>query len=76
MTGGERDYLAYLLRLWRTGTGKSARWHGSLQDARTGQQVGFACLDDLVVYLREKMGEGGAGVGDGADGACVHQRPS
>jgi hypothetical protein len=76
MTDGERDYLAYLLRLWRTGPGEGAGWRASLQDAHTGQRVGLACLDDVVAYLKQRMGEGGAEVGDGTDEACARQRPS
>jgi len=40
MADGERDYLAYMLRLWRAGTGEGAGWRASLQDARTGQRMG------------------------------------
>ena len=75
-TSEAQDYLAYLLRLWRTGGEESAAWHASLQDARTGQRIGFACLDDAVAYLKQRMGEEGGGAGGGADGACARQRPS
>ena len=76
MAGGEREYMAYLLRLWRTGPEEAAGWRASLQDARTGQLVGFARLDDLVAYLKQRMGEGGAGPGDWTGGACTRQGPS
>lgn len=68
MTDGERDYLAYLLRLWRAGPGEGGGWRAALQDPHTGQQIGFACLDDVVAYLKQRMGEGGAEARDGADG--------
>jgi hypothetical protein len=75
MTGGGRDYMAYLLRLWRTGLGENAAWHASLQDARTGERMGFACLDDLVAYLKQRMGEGEARLGHGTERACARQGP-
>jgi hypothetical protein len=54
--GGTPDYLSYLLRLWREKDGASTRWRASLQDPLSGQRVGFAHLDELVVYLRERTG--------------------
>ena len=57
MADAERDYLAYLLRLWRTGPGEGAEWRASLQDAQTGRRVGFACLDDAVAFLKQRMGK-------------------
>ena len=44
------DYHAGLLRLWRDGP--SGPWHASLQDAETGERIGFADLDRLFAYLR------------------------
>jgi len=64
MPTGERNYLAYLLRLWRTGPGKSAEWRASLQDPHTGQRIEFASLDDVVVFLKQWMGEGEPRAGD------------
>ena len=72
---GQQDYLAYLLRLWRAGPAEGGGWRASLQDPQTGQRIGFACLDDAVAYLKEKMGEGGAGVDEGAGGMCARQSP-
>jgi hypothetical protein len=54
--GGALDYLSYLLRLWREKDGATTRWRASLQDPLSGQRVGFAHLDELVVYLRERTG--------------------
>jgi hypothetical protein len=71
MADAGREYMAYLLRLWHTGPGESAGWHASLQDAQTGLRMGFASLDDAVAYLKQRMGEGRGGAGDGADGACA-----
>ena len=44
------DYHAGLLRLWRVGAGGA--WRASLQDAESGERIGFADLDHLFAYLR------------------------
>jgi hypothetical protein len=54
MTTERSQYLAYLLRLWRVGSGEGATWRGSLEDAHTGERHGFASLEDLFVFLRER----------------------
>jgi hypothetical protein len=55
MTGDQRDYQAYLLRLWRVNTGRGTVWHASLEDARTGERRGFADLENLFAFLREQI---------------------
>jgi hypothetical protein len=55
MGAGEvRDYIAYLLRLWREKGGASTRWRASLQDPHSGERVGFASLEELFGYLRRE----------------------
>jgi hypothetical protein len=55
--GGEaRDYVAYLLRLWRETSGGSSRWRASLQDPHSGERIGFASLTELFGYLRREIG--------------------
>ena len=44
------DYHAGLLRLWRDGPG--GPWRASLQDAESGERIGFADLAHLFAYLR------------------------
>jgi hypothetical protein len=39
----------YLLRLWREAAG--APWRLSLREASDGEAIGFADLDDLMVFL-------------------------
>jgi hypothetical protein len=39
----------YLLQLWREATG--APWRLSLREASAGTMIGFADLDDLVIFL-------------------------
>jgi hypothetical protein len=52
------DYLSYLLRLWRVHSPDSSDeapvWRASLEDAGTGERVGFASLDDLLAYLHRQ----------------------
>ena len=52
LDGALVDYYSYLLRLWRTGEGHP--WRGSLEDAETGERVGFSDLEALVQFLREQ----------------------
>jgi hypothetical protein len=47
-------YHAYLLRLWRE-NGDDWSWRLSLQDTQSGERTGFACLEDLLRFLSEKM---------------------
>ena len=44
------DYHAGLLRLWRDGP--AGPWRASLQEAESGERIGFADLDRLFAYLR------------------------
>jgi len=46
----QADYHAGLLRLWRDGAGGA--WRASLQDAESGERLGFADLERLFAYLR------------------------
>ena len=62
-TGEQPDYLSFLLRLWRMSGGEGAQhdaeatvWRASLQDTLTSERVNFSSLDDLVAYLRQRMG--------------------
>jgi hypothetical protein len=58
MGAGEvRDYIAYLLRLWRETSGGSSRWRASLQDPHSGERIGFASLEELFGYLRREIGD-------------------
>ena len=51
-TGDERQYAAYLLRLWQIdrGDGHPVR-RAALEDARTGERRGFADLAWLCAFL-------------------------
>jgi hypothetical protein len=52
-TPERRDYLSYLLRLWRVGK-EEAVWRASLESPHTGERIGFASLDALFAFLREQ----------------------
>ena len=61
-TGNRKDYVSYMLRMWRdrgdekAGASFEGPWRASLQSPRTGEMVGFASLDDLLDYLRARVG--------------------
>jgi hypothetical protein len=52
----KRPYLAYLLRLWQVQDKGGIGWRASVENAHTGEKVGFAHLDQLVAFLRERTG--------------------
>jgi hypothetical protein len=49
MRGSPSAYHAYLLRLWHTRP--DGRWRASLEDAQTGERIGFGSLDEVYAYL-------------------------
>jgi hypothetical protein len=50
--GRPADYYAYLIRLWRTGP--DGPWRTSLEDAKTGERIGFGDLSQAYAYLLDK----------------------
>ncbi len=48
------SYFAFLLRLWRADGDVVPAWRASLQDSRTGEEVGFAGLHELFKYLQQR----------------------
>jgi len=54
MSGKQPDYLSYLLRLWRVNHAQETIWRASLKSASTGEQMGFASLDELFEFLRQQ----------------------
>lgn len=75
-TGEQKDYISYLLRIWRdrgdekAGASREPPWRASLQSPRTGEMESFASLDDLFDYLRGQAGlqmQGEDEQGDGED---------
>jgi hypothetical protein len=48
-------YRSYLLRLWQANGSGASGWRASLEDPRTGEQVGFANLEQLFAFLMEQI---------------------
>jgi hypothetical protein len=50
----ERDYEAYLLRLWRVHSEGKTAWRASVENAHTGERKGFTNLEHLFDFLRQQ----------------------
>jgi hypothetical protein len=48
---GQRQ--SFLLRLWSPNAAVARCWQASLEDAHTGERIGFANLEYLFAYLME-----------------------
>ena len=46
-----RNYISYLLRMWRSGQDE-ATWQASLESPLTGERQGFAGLEELWAFLQ------------------------
>ena len=55
--GKPEEYLSFVLRLWHQGK-QGGRWLSSLQNPITGERIGFACMDELFEFLRDKTRQG------------------
>ena len=51
------NYRSYLLRLWVEDENGKRAWRISLENPFTRERRGFASLQDLCAYLKEKMRE-------------------
>lgn len=51
----KREYMAYLLRLWRDK--RDGPWRATLDNPSTGERTGFAHLRELVAFLEAQTGE-------------------
>lgn len=56
MSKDQREYLSYLLRLWRVSDEDNPVWRASLQSPQTGERIGFASLNELFKFLRAQTG--------------------
>lgn len=55
------DYRSYLVRLWRVSVGGATTWRASVECPYTGEQIGFAGVQELFDFLSAQTGrEGGA----------------
>ncbi len=50
----ERDYLAYMLRVWKARTDDGPIWRASLESPHTGERQAFADLAALFAFLQER----------------------
>ena len=57
MPASPAPYFSYLLRLWLAGGDENPQWRMALIDPQTGEQHGFASLEELTAYLQGKMEE-------------------
>jgi hypothetical protein len=48
---------SFLLRLWQVPGAENQGWRVLLEDIRTGEKLGFASLEDLVIYLKQVMAQ-------------------
>jgi hypothetical protein len=55
MSAQQKQYLAYLLRLWRVKQKNENGWRASLESPHTGEVRGFASLELLVEFLRKQI---------------------
>jgi hypothetical protein len=46
-------HLFYVLRLWKTEGLHGSDWRASLENAETGNRIGFASLEQLFGYLMD-----------------------
>jgi hypothetical protein len=53
-----RRYASYLLRLWPVRSEDGITWRASLESADTGERKGFASLDALFAFLRQRTDAG------------------
>ncbi|GJM42380.1 MAG: hypothetical protein DHS20C20_26620 [Ardenticatenaceae bacterium] len=51
----KREYMAYLLRLWREN--RDGSWRALLENPNTKERLAFANLNELVEFLEKKTGE-------------------
>lgn len=47
-------YQSYLLRLWAAEDDGLRCWRAALEDARTGERIGFATLEELFAFLMRR----------------------
>jgi hypothetical protein len=48
-----REYITYLLRLWRAGDGDNPSWRAMLENPHSGERQVFADLMRLFAFIEE-----------------------
>lgn len=54
MATDRAHYLAYMLRLWQDQDETGPVWRASLESPHTGERHGFASLEALFDFLRQR----------------------
>src|SRR5205085_1186645 len=54
MSGKQRSYRSYLLRLWLTGSPGTRVWRASLEDVATHERQNFASLEQLFAFVESQ----------------------
>jgi len=49
-----REYISYLLRLWKVNGAGPSVWRASLEDPHTSARKGFPDLESLFAFLKEQ----------------------
>lgn len=60
MTNERKDYLSYMLRLWRSGQAdveERAIWRASVEIPQTRDRFVFASLAELFLFLEQEVDE-------------------
>jgi hypothetical protein len=52
------DYRSYLVRLWRVSVGGATTWRASVECPHTGEQLGFASVQELFDFMSAQTGRG------------------
>ncbi len=61
MSAEPEHYLAYLIRFWTEPGSLPGQWRASLEDPRTGERRGFAGLEALMGFVRDRLAAEAAG---------------
>ena len=56
MSGENRKYLAYMLRLWQIEHDGKLAWRASIESPYTGERRGFSDMERLFLVLQKKTG--------------------
>jgi len=54
-TNNRKEYIAFLLRLWRDG--EMSSWRATLENPHNGKKYGFADLKNLFDFLIKETGD-------------------
>jgi hypothetical protein len=52
-----QDYLAYMVRLWRTAGDPEPVWRASVESPHTGERHVFASVPALLAFLQSQTGQ-------------------